>query len=335
MTRRPTHDSRIPSPEYRGGGWALRRKLVLDYVVYLVVRLLICAVQALPLSVLEPICNQLGWFSWHVLKLRRRVVKENLAIAFPQRSNAEREQIALAMWRHLFLMIAEIAHAPRKLHRTNWRDHSSMSHMREAIRVLIDARPKVIISGHLGNFELGGYLLAMHGFPTHAIARPLDNIYLDQFVNRFRGATGQYVLPKQGSGPEVTELLERGGTLVLLGDQAGGKGGCWVDFFGKPASTHKAVAVFSLASKAPTMVTAALRGGQPLSFRMEIGGIVDPGDLNFPWGSVPLLTQWYTNTLEKLARRAPEQYWWVHRRWKGDPTDRKRLRSERQKSQAA
>jgi Kdo2-lipid IVA lauroyltransferase/acyltransferase len=313
----------------------VRRKLILDYAVYLVVRMLICAVQALPLSALEPLCNQLGWFCWHVLKLRRRVVKENLAFAFPQSSNAERERIALAMWRHLFLMVVEIALAPRKVRRTNWREHSSISHVRETIRTLIDARPKVIISGHLGNFELGGYLLAMHGFPTHAIARPLDNVFLDRFVNRFRGATGQYMLPKQGSGPEVAELLERGGTLVLLGDQAGGKGGCWVDFFGKPASTHKAVAVFSLGSKAPTVVTAAVRVGKPLCFRMEIGGIVDPGDLNFSWGTVPLLTQWYTRTLEDLIRRTPDQYWWVHRRWKGDPTDRRRIRSERQKPQAA
>jgi KDO2-lipid IV(A) lauroyltransferase len=344
MMRRATHDSRFPSPqqysklaspEYWGGGLRLRRKLILDYAVYLVVRLLICAVQALPLSVLEPVCNRLGWFCWHVLKLRRRTVKENLGIAFPEASNEERERTALAMWRHLFLMIAEIAHAPRKVHRSNWKAHSSISDMRAAIRTLIDARPKVIISGHLGNFELGGYLLALHGFPTHAIARPLDNVFLDRFVNKFRGATGQYMLPKQGSGPEVTELLERGGTLVLLGDQAGGKAGCWVDFFGKPASTHKAVAVFSLGSKAPTVVTAALRTGKPLSMRMEIGGVVDPGNLDFPWGSVPLLTQWYTKTLEDLVRRTPDQYWWVHRRWKGDPSDRKRVRSERQRPHAA
>lgn len=313
----------------------MRRKLVLDYAVYLVVRALICAVQALPLSMLEPVCNQLGWFSWHVLKLRRRTVKENLGIAFPESSNAERERIALAMWRHLFLMIVEIAHAPRKVHRTNWKEHSSISDMRSAIRTLIDARPKVIISGHLGNFELGGYLLALHGFPTHTVARALDNPFLDGFVNRFRGATGQYMLPKQGSGPEVTQLLENGGTLVLLGDQAGGKGGCWVNFFGKPASTHKAVAVFSLGSKAPTVVTAALRDGKPLRIRMQIGGIVDPNDPAFPWGTVPLLTQWYTTTLENLISIAPEQYWWVHRRWKGHPEDRKRIRSQRQQPQAA
>ena len=62
----------------------------------------------------------------------------------------------------------------------------------------------------------------MHGFPTHTVARPLDNPFLDQFVNDFRGSTGQYMLPKQGSGDQITEVLTQGGTLALLGDQAHG-----------------------------------------------------------------------------------------------------------------
>lgn len=324
----------VPS-RVQGSGFRTRMKPVFDFSVYLVVRILICGVQALPLTALEPVCRQLGWFAWHVLRLRRRVVEENLRIAFGQMSKERREAIALAMWQHLFLMIAEIAHAPRKVHRTNWRQHSTISDMRAAIQVLIDERPTVIISGHLGNFELGGYLLALHGFPTHTIARRLENVYLDRFVNDFRGATGQYMLPKRGSGTEVADLLKRGGTLVLLGDQAAGKGGCWVDFFGKPASTHKAVAVFSLSCQAPTLVTAALRMGAPLKICMEIGGLADPAEPHFQRGTVPLFTHWYTQTLEEMVRKVPEQYWWVHNRWKGDPEARQRVRARRRSERAA
>ena len=178
-------------------------------------------------------------------------------------------------------------------------------------------------------------LLALHGFETHTIARPLDNSYLDDYVNRFRGAKGQYMLPKQGSGPQITELLQRGGTLVLLGDQFAGKGGCWVDFFGKPASTHKAVAVFSLGSSAPTAVSAALRGKNPLEFRMDITAITDPAAADFEWSTIPLLTEWYTQNLENMVREHPDQYWWVHRRWKGSPSDRRRIRHTRRQHRAA
>lgn len=303
---------------------------VIDYTAYLVVRTLICTIQALPLGMCDAIARKLGWFVWHVVRLRRKVVEENLAIAFPEKSLAERNAVALAMWRHLFLMVMEIAHAPRKVHRTNWREHSYIADMKQFLAPLLQGRPVVIISGHLGNFELGGYLLALHGFPTHTIARRLDNPYLDEFVNSFRGATGQYMLPKEGSSQAIANILVQGGALVLLGDQHAGNNACWVDFFGKPASTHKAVAVFTLSGNAPTVVCAALRHA-PLMTELRVSEWVDPADPQFQLGTIPLLTGWYTRCLEQLIRVAPDQYWWVHRRWKGSPHDR---RSQRRRSQS-
>lgn len=310
-------------------------KKVADFSVYALVRALICVVQALPLSACVAISEKIAWFCWHVVKLRREVIEGNLQIAFPEASQTERDRIALAMWEHLLLMVMEIAHAPRKLHRTNWRTHSSVPQMKQIVERLIDERPTVIISGHLGNFELGGYLLALHGFPTHTIARPLDNPYLDDYLNRFRGAKGQYMLPKKGSSRQIALLLERGGTLVLLGDQHAGAGACWIDFFGRPASTHKAVAVFTLSGHAPTAVSSATRLDGPLQFEMKISDIVDPLAADFRLGTIPLLTQWYTQHLEEMIRSAPEQYWWVHRRWKGQPTDRRAMRRKKREKRAA
>jgi len=311
----------------------LRTKLLVDYSVYFFVRLLICAVQSLSLATCQTLAKRVGWFCWQVLKLRRKVTEENLAIAFPEKTQAERDAIALAMWEHILLMVMEIAHAPRKVKRTTWRQFSSIPSMKEMLVRQIDERPTVIISGHLGNFEMGGFLLALHGFPTHTVARPLDNVFLDRFVNDFRGSTGQYMLPKQGSGEQITEVLNKGGTLALLGDQHAGRGSCWVDFFGKPASTHKAVSVFTLGSLAPTAVSAALRrGGKPLVIDMKVADIVDPQDANFQYGSISLLTEWYTRHLETLIRSAPEQYWWVHRRWKGEPVSREARRKQKQQA---
>jgi len=313
----------------------VRIKQLADYSVYLLVRLLICAIQSLSLETCQALSQRLGWFCWRVLKLRSKTTDGNLLIAFPEKTQAERDAIALGMWRHLLLMVMEIAHAPRKVKRTTWRQFSSIPSMKEMLVRQIDERPTVIISGHLGNFEMGGFLLALHGFPTHTVARPLDNLYLDRFVNRFRGSTGQYMLPKQGSGEQIAEVLNRGGTLALLGDQHAGQGACWVDFFGKPASTHKAVSIFTLGSLAPTAVSAALRrNGKPLVIDMKVADIVDPKAPDFPHGSIPLLTQWYTQHLEALIRSAPEQYWWVHRRWKGQPTDRRAQRQKRRQQAA-
>jgi Kdo2-lipid IVA lauroyltransferase/acyltransferase len=306
----------------------------LDFAVYVLVRVLIGLVQALPLAACERGAEWLATLASRVLRIRQHVVDENLRIAFPELTEPERSEITWRMWRHLLLMGAEIAHTPRKVHRTNWREHSRIANLELFVRTLLSGRPLVVISAHYGNFELGGYLMGLFGFPTYTVARQLDNRYLDRWVNQFRGRTGQYMLPKRGSGAEIKQVLDRGGILTLLGDQSAGKKGCWVAFFGRPASTHKAVSLFSLGSDAPTMVSYARRLAEPLKYEVGPQAIVDPREAGFALGTVPLLAQWYTDELETMIRRAPEQYWWLHRRWKCQPTPRVRKRLATQRTAA-
>jgi Kdo2-lipid IVA lauroyltransferase/acyltransferase len=296
----------------------------IDFSVYLVVRIMIAVIQALPLSACEKSAELLATLFARVLRVRGHVVDKNLRIAFPSMTAEERDAITWQMWRHLILMIAEIAQTPRKVHETNWKEHSHIVNQKLFVRTLLSGRPLVLISGHFGNFELGGYLMGLFGFPTYTVARELDNPFLDRFVNEFRGRTDQYMLPKKGSGSDIQKILEGGGILTLLGDQAAGQRQCWVNFFGKPASTHKAVSVFSLGNGAPTMVSYARRVGKPLHYEVGPAAICDPRDPNFEYGTVPLLAQWYTDHLEKLVRESPGQYWWLHRRWKGEPGVRKK-----------
>lgn len=295
-----------------------------DWTVYFVVRLVITVVQALPLDVCERGAEVLATLFGSVLRVRRDVVEENLSIAFPHLSAREREAANWHMWRHLFLMTAEIAHTPRKVHETNWREHSRIVNLELFVRTLLSGRPLVVISAHYGNFELGGYLMGLFGFPTYTVARRLDNRYLDRFVNDFRGRTGQFILPKRGSREMIQQVMRQGGILTLLGDQAAGDKACWVEFFGRPASTHKAVALFSLGNGAPTMVSYARRLDHPLHYEVGPAAICDPLDPSCEQGSIPLLAQWYTDNLERLVRHSPDQYWWLHRRWKGQPPVRRR-----------
>jgi KDO2-lipid IV(A) lauroyltransferase len=305
-----------------------RLQRIVDYAAYLAVRVAVCLIQAASLETCHAWSRRLARMLWHVVRLRRKIVDANLLTAFPESTPRERAAIAMGMWEHLLLMLAEIAYAPRKIHRTNWRRHSRIPDMHVMARRLLDPRPVVLISGHLGNFEMGGYMLGLHGFPTHTIARSLDNPYLDRWINEFRAATGQYMLAKDGSSREIDELLKRGGTLALLGDQHAGKAGVWIDFFGKPASTHKAVALFTLASQAPTAAVANLRSGGPLRFEMRVADLIDPTAPGFALGTVPLLSQWYTRQLEELIREAPDQYWWLHQRWR-EPAKIARLTKRR------
>src|SRR5262245_59653912 len=96
----------------------------IDFCVYLVHRVLIAVIQALPLGACERIADRLATLAGRVLRIRGSVVEENLRIAFPNISDQEREIIVWQMWRHLILMIVEIARTPRKIHETNWKEHS-------------------------------------------------------------------------------------------------------------------------------------------------------------------------------------------------------------------
>jgi Kdo2-lipid IVA lauroyltransferase/acyltransferase len=301
-----------------------RRSTMLDYLVYVIVRIFICVVQALPLMACAQAARALATLFHDVLQIRRSLVDDNLRHAFPELSANDRSRLAWRMWEHLLLMVCEIAQAPRKIHDSNWRTFITLCGRDELVGVLLSDRPVVIVSAHYGNFELSGFVLGLLGFPSYTIARTLDNPYLDGFVNQFRGSTGQFILPKIGSAQRVDALLAAGGTLTVLADQSAGPKGCFVDFFGRPASTHKAIALFSLGSDAPLAICFDRRVGGPLRHVIGMAALCDPRTAEADLRTVPDLTRWYTERLEAVIRRAPEQYWWLHRRWKDVKPSRER-----------
>ncbi|MGE0757793.1 MAG: lysophospholipid acyltransferase family protein [Pirellulaceae bacterium] len=302
----------------------MKRNWFVDWLVYMVVRVLICLIQSVRMETCHSAARVLAFLASSVLRVRGSVIAGNLATAFPELTLPQRRRLSRAMWEHLILMVCEIAHAPRKIHRRNWHQFVHIERKRELVRYLLDPRPMVMVSAHLGNFEIGGYVTGLLGFPSYTVARKLDNPYLDRFVNRFRSANGQFILPKQGSAAEIDALLQGQGLLMALGDQHAGPKGCWVDFFGKPASYHKAIGLFPLMHGAPLLLTYAIRSGRPLHFEMGLVGAADPREPSQQLGGVEPLTRWYNAALEALIRRTPDQYWWLHRRWKGEPPRRRR-----------
>lgn len=302
------------------------RRTVTDYLVYLIVRVFIAVAQATPLRTGESIARGLAWLFADVLKLRGELVEENLRHAFPEQSARRRRRLTRRMWEHLFLLVLEVAHAPRKIHETNWREYVSLKEEARLIRLLIGPRPTIMISGHFGNFEAGGYILGVLGFPTHSVARTLDNPFLDRFVNRFRGATGQYIIPKNGGYDQIREVLGAAGVIMFLADQYAGDKGCWVEFFNRPASAYKAIALLALDSDAPVVVSYAKRDGRPMRFELATTAIADPREAGDELSGIREMTQWYTSHLEEMIRTAPDQYWWIHRRWKDTRRKRRRPR---------
>lgn len=300
-----------------------KRSKVRDYLVYLVVRITICVLQALPFETACAFGRFLGWVAYKVDRRHRLVAIENLQKAFPNRyTDAEIDAIVRAVYRHFLTVMMEIIFIPRRLHINNWKEHIEVGNAPLIVDALLCGRPLLLITGHFGNWELAGYSLAMFGVTTHAIARPLDNPYLDELMRRFRENTGQKVLAKHGDFDNIEKTLREGGVLGTLADQDAGPRGVFVEFFGRPASTHKAVALMALEHKVLMVVAGARKVGRV--YRMETHEVIAAEEYEGNPNAVKLITQRFTSGLESIIRKAPEQYFWVHRRWKHQPAPARR-----------
>jgi KDO2-lipid IV(A) lauroyltransferase len=115
--------------------------------------------------------------------------------------------------------------------------------------------------------------------------------------------------------------------MGFLADQYAGSKGCWVNFFGRPASTHKAIALLALEHQAPLLVGIGRRLDKPLHYELGMWSVTDPKTKSPETAGVRELTQWYTSQFEAMIRHTPEQYWWLHRRWKDNRPAKRRAKA--------
>jgi KDO2-lipid IV(A) lauroyltransferase len=300
------------------------RSKTADFGVYLVVRFVVCVLQALSYGAARQVAAGLAWLLYRLDRRHRLVADENLRHAFPgQFNDAERDELVRATYRHFCCLLIDIVHTPRRLTPATWRAHVEMSDVRLLLDRLLSHRPLLLVTGHFGNWEVGGYVLGLLGFRTWAIARELDNPHLDNFLRTFRERTGQGLIAKNGEAYKIISVLADNGILATLGDQDAGQRGLFVEFFGRPASTHKAVALLALERRVPMLVIGVRKVAEPMRYRIEIADHILPEEYDGRPGAVREMTQRFTAALERVVRQAPEQYFWLHRRWKHQPQPKK------------
>ena len=170
------------------------RRIAVDYAVYLAVRMLVCAIQALPGRLPFQVADWLGWLAYRVDKRHRAVAAENLRFAFPELANRPDriDRLVRDSYRHIALVAIEIALLPRKLHVTSWRRYASLHLALDFVAPLYSPRAALFVTGHFGNWEVAGWMMGLFGFKTFAIARVLDNPFLERYLKRFRQATKSF-----------------------------------------------------------------------------------------------------------------------------------------------
>jgi len=296
----------------------VRRHTLAHTAEYLALRGTVAALDALSWNRAGQLGAAIGSLGFRPLGIRRAVVESQLRAAFPEKDDAEIGRIARGSYAHLGRTAIETALLP-SLGRdgiiglvgtvTGW----------DALEEgLLAGRGIILVTGHLGNWELGGAYLAARGLPIGAVVRHMANPRFDRYLNSTRAKMGVRVIYDDQAVRQSTRALRDGRVVAFLADQGvRGLASTFVPFFGRLAKTPRGPAVFALRLDTPLIFGTAIRqpdGRYHLAFEPIEVTRTDDRERD-----TDAIVARYTLTLERWVRKAPEQYLWQHNRWKRRP----------------
>jgi KDO2-lipid IV(A) lauroyltransferase len=290
-------------------------KNIAHLISYSILRITCFVLTLLPLTFSYFLAGLLGNFACHVLRYRKQVVMDNLRIAFGKKmDDTKLAAIAAESYRQIAMSFMELLIAP-KLH-GQIQDILEPRHSTLIQKLLQQGKGLITISGHLGNWELQGAAAATamtEPFTVAAVKQ--SNPYIDSFITQRRNDMGMQVAGTKAAMKLLLKALRSKQAIGLVADQNAGRDAVFVDFFGKVAATQPGPALLALKFGAPLIIGAAIRIG-PGKFKILSQQIaIKEND------TVETLTQRHVKVLEDFIRQYPEQYFWLHRRWKTRPPD--------------
>jgi len=297
------------------------RNKVVDYLACQAARAGEMFIRIIPVAFLYAAAGWLGDMVFRFDRKHRRRAVEHVRRSFPDWSEPDVHAVAQRSLRHLAWLGLEMMLTTRLMSPTTWLRHVRFGpNMEQALRLLLEnSRGLIMLTGHYGNWEIVGYTLATLGFPAVAVARRLNNPYLNEHILGIRERTGMKIVDKSGATEDVQASLDRRGVVGFIADQDAGRKGAFVDFFGRKASTFKIIALMAMEYDVPIVVGYGRRLDRPFTFELNAERIIQPSEWAGRDDPVLWITQEYTSALERIIRREPDQYLWAHRRWKHRP----------------
>jgi len=299
-----------------------RQNAARDWLVYIAIRWVAMLFQMFPINVNLRTARLMGWIWYRVVKRHRQRAGEHLRAAYgSQLSDRQMEHLALRSMQQMVMMAVETLFTPRLINEWTWPRYVRLSGVEPALELLVARRGAILVTGHYGNWEMVGFILATIGFPLTAVMRPLDNPHLNRWLMEVRARRGLKLLYKKGASQSADEILDSGGLLGFIADQNAGHKGLFVDFFGRQASTYKSIGLLAIRHRVPIIVGYARRLSERFEYEVGVARIIHPEQ----WAGQPdelrWITQEYTAGIEAFVRQQPEHYLWIHRRWKSRPKD--------------
>lgn len=278
-----------------------------------------------------PVAFRLGEWVGRVLytvdRPHRRVGMQNLSLAFPEKSDAERRVILRESMRNLGRLMAEFCHL-HELNKDNITARVRLANPEQWRALVSQVRETgaLILTGHFGNWELLACAHAYYGFPVHIVHRRLQNPLIDDVIVRERERCGNKVIRKTTAGIEVFRAIKQKAIVVAAVDQnASGRMGVFVPFFSHLASTSSGLAGLALASSVPVIPAVLVRENGSWNHQIEILPPVEPVRTGDQEIDLRETTAKFTAVFEQFVRQYPDHWLWIHKRWKRRPEGEKAM----------
>jgi KDO2-lipid IV(A) lauroyltransferase len=280
---------------------------------------LVKAIGSLPRPVARAIGIGLGRIVYLLHGKLRRVGMRNLDMAFPQKSQAEKRKILRGVFTSLGRQLAEICLFPRYT-AENVNQVVIYDGFENFQRASDEGRGVLFLTGHLGGWELSAFAHSLYGHPLRFVMRPLDNPYLDQMVREYRTMHGNIPILKDDPVRELLRAMKEGATVgILMDTNMMPPQGIFVNYFGIPACTPSGLARIALRTNAAVVPGFTLWDPVLRKYRLRFDPAVPLVRTGDNEADIVANTQAFTKVIEEFVRKYPDQWLWVHRRWKTRP----------------
>ncbi|MDD5771917.1 MAG: lysophospholipid acyltransferase family protein [bacterium] len=291
-------------------------KKIRYFLEYSIVYFIGLIVQMLPIKTAIFLGDSLGIFVYYCLPIRKKVAMNNLLIAFKnEKDPAEIKKICKGCYRNLGMSLIEFLRYPR-YNKENLFKYIKIENEEYLKDSLAQGHGVIIIAGHFGNWEFSAAAVGLRGYPISQVSKNLHNYYLNNVVLKYRESKNINVIGVKMEVREIIHILKQNGIVGIADDQEARLHGLWVDFMGKEALTARGPVVFARKFGSPLIPCFIVRQSDKISHKMIFEKPITVGSLD----DDKYLYQ-FNKLLEKYVRLYPEQYFWLHNRWRTGKTE--------------
>jgi KDO2-lipid IV(A) lauroyltransferase len=296
-----------------------RRGLARTWIEYIVAWAILKIVSLAPRAFALRAGQAVGAFACAVLPHLRRHAEVNLRLAFPDLDERERMRIRRGVFRNLGRLLGEVSQFTR-LNRENISAIVIYEGLENYLSAVAEGRGVILLTGHIGAWELSVYAHSIYGHPMSFLARRIDNPLVERLAESYRARYGNRSIDKRGSVREVLKTLKSGGVVGILADlNTSREEGVFCDFFGVEACATAGVATLALRTGAVVLPGYLIWDEKARIHRLHFEPPVETIDTGNQREDVIANTARYAKVLESIIRRHPDQWLWIHRRWRTRP----------------